>query len=216
MTALQHPARIEHDGNQPYGAQTYGAEPRLGLRDLVKVRPAPTLDHRRHGGGHDARKRVLGLLPDAALHGILGGLDRAAHDAHPEYPSPDRAGAPGSHHDRDRGQAARLALLCALRDRSARPARRSGLQSGAARPAGEGDGSAVAGRPRKAPTGSSRDYIQPLASVAADVLAGRDRSRAVDDADALRPILSRRRPPSRVRSTPCSTVSRSSSPATSM
>jgi polysaccharide biosynthesis transport protein len=37
MTALQHPVRIEHDGNQPYGAQTYGAEPRLGLRDLVKV-----------------------------------------------------------------------------------------------------------------------------------------------------------------------------------
>jgi succinoglycan biosynthesis transport protein ExoP len=37
MTALQNPARIEHEGNQPYGAQTYGAEPRLGLRDLVKV-----------------------------------------------------------------------------------------------------------------------------------------------------------------------------------
>ena len=37
MTALQNPARIEHPGNQMYGAQTYGAEPRLGLRDLVKV-----------------------------------------------------------------------------------------------------------------------------------------------------------------------------------
>lgn len=37
MTALQNPARIEHEGNQTYGAQTYGAEPRLGLRDLVKV-----------------------------------------------------------------------------------------------------------------------------------------------------------------------------------
>jgi uncharacterized protein involved in exopolysaccharide biosynthesis len=37
MTALQNPARIEHQGNQNYGAQTYGAEPRLGLRDLVKV-----------------------------------------------------------------------------------------------------------------------------------------------------------------------------------
>lgn len=37
MTALQNPARIEHDGNQIYGAQAYGAEPRLGLRDLVKV-----------------------------------------------------------------------------------------------------------------------------------------------------------------------------------
>jgi len=37
MTALHNPARIEHEGNQTYGAQTYGAEPRLGLRDLVKV-----------------------------------------------------------------------------------------------------------------------------------------------------------------------------------
>jgi polysaccharide biosynthesis transport protein len=37
MTALQNPARIEHPGNPVYGAQTYGAEPRLGLRDLVKV-----------------------------------------------------------------------------------------------------------------------------------------------------------------------------------
>ncbi|HEX5079907.1 MAG TPA: polysaccharide biosynthesis tyrosine autokinase [Geminicoccaceae bacterium] len=35
MTAPQKPARIEHDGT--FGAQTYGAEPRLGLRDLVKV-----------------------------------------------------------------------------------------------------------------------------------------------------------------------------------
>jgi hypothetical protein len=35
MTAAQNPARIEHDGT--YGAQTYGAEPRLGLRELVKV-----------------------------------------------------------------------------------------------------------------------------------------------------------------------------------
>jgi capsular exopolysaccharide synthesis family protein len=39
MTPLPNPARIEHDGNQAYGT----AEPRLGLRDLVKV-----LRRRRH------------------------------------------------------------------------------------------------------------------------------------------------------------------------
>ena len=33
MTPLPNPARIEHDGNQGYGT----AEPRLGLRDLIKV-----------------------------------------------------------------------------------------------------------------------------------------------------------------------------------
>jgi succinoglycan biosynthesis transport protein ExoP len=33
MTLLPNPARIEHDGNQAYGT----AEPRLGLRDLIKV-----------------------------------------------------------------------------------------------------------------------------------------------------------------------------------
>jgi polysaccharide biosynthesis transport protein len=33
MTALQNPARIEHDGT----SQAYAAEPRLGLRDLIKV-----------------------------------------------------------------------------------------------------------------------------------------------------------------------------------
>ena len=37
MTPIQNPPRIEHDGSQGYGLNTYGAEPRLGLRDLVKV-----------------------------------------------------------------------------------------------------------------------------------------------------------------------------------
>ena len=183
MTALHNPARIEHEGNQTYGAQTYGAEPRLGLRDLVKV-----LQRR--------RSIIIGTVAVTTLASAF-----LAYYLTPQYTAVSAISIEprttrilntealieqipqDAHDDHDRGEAPRLALVCALRHRSARPAQRSGLQPGAARRDGRGGrgrgrGSAQAG------LRGVRGRVHPArCGLGAGFLAGRDRPRAVGDRD---------------------------------